>query len=94
MSKELTVFGNTEIAKPKSHQRKNLILPEDLDIDKILRSSRVSSSKKNYEHFVGYVDDHFKIEPSLIIQPKTNTYVKGFICKPKWMNSFIKDVSF
>ena len=53
MSKELTVFGNTEIAKPKTHHRKNLILPEDLDIDKILRSNRVSSSKKNYKHFVG-----------------------------------------
>lgn len=94
MSKELTVFGNTEIAKPKSHHRKNLILPEDLDIDKILRSNRVSSSKKNYKHFVGYVDDHFKIKPLHKIQTKTNTYVKGFNCKPKWMNSFIKGVSF
>ena len=81
MSKELTVFGNTDIAKPKFHHRKNLILPEDLDIDKILRSSRVSSSEKNYKHFVGYVDDHFRIKQLLIMLPKTNTYVKGFNCK-------------
>ena len=37
------MFGNTEIEKHKFHDRKHLILLEDVDIDNVLISSMASS---------------------------------------------------
>ena len=46
MCKEIIMFGDTEIEKYKFHRFKNKILLNDIDIDKILISKKISSSKK------------------------------------------------
>ena len=56
MGKEI-MFGNTEIEKQKFHHCKNIILLEDLDIDKIRVSSMASSGEKKYKYFIGYKAD-------------------------------------
>ena len=50
MGKEI-MFGNTEIEKRKFHHCKNIILLEDLDIDKIQVSSMASSGEKKYKYY-------------------------------------------
>ena len=52
MSKEIITFGDIEIEKCKFCYRRNLILLKDVDVDNILISSMISSSKKNYKHFI------------------------------------------
>ena len=78
VSKEVIAFGNIEIGKREFHHCKNLILSEDVDIDKMLISSMVSSSEKNYKYFFGYIDDDFKIKPLHIMPPNMSTYVKSY----------------
>ena len=56
MGKEI-IFGNTEIEKRKFHHCKNIILLEDLDIDKIRVSSMASSGEKKNKYFIGYKAD-------------------------------------
>ena len=66
MSKEITAFGNIEIEKRKFHHCKNLILLEDVDIDKI-QVLVVFSGEKDYKYFIGYKDDDHKIKPLRIM---------------------------
>ena len=40
---------------------KNLILIDDVDINKILISDKVSSGENNYEYFFYYKDDNLKL---------------------------------
>ena len=47
-----------------------------MDIDNILRSTRISFGEKNYKYFIGYADE-YRIKPFTIIHPKTSTYVKN-----------------
>ena len=56
MGKEI-MFGNNDIEKRKFHHCKNIILLEDLDIDKIRVSSMASSGEKKYKYFIGYKAD-------------------------------------
>ena len=46
MSREVIACGNTEIKKRKFYYLKNLILLEDVDIDKIQVSSMLSTGEK------------------------------------------------
>ena len=62
MGKRIIRLGNTEIKKWKCHHRKNLILLEDLDIDKTQVCSMTSSGEKNYKYFIGCKDDDHKIK--------------------------------
>ena len=48
-------FGETETEKHKFHQHKNAISIYDIDINKILVSSKVSFGKKGFRYFIGYV---------------------------------------
>ena len=66
MSKEIIAFGNIEIEKRKFHHYKNLILLEDVDIDKI-QVLVVFSGEKDYKYFIGYKDDDHKIKPLRIM---------------------------
>ena len=44
-------IGDIEIEKHKLHRYKSPIL-NDVDIDSILISNKISSGEKNYKHFV------------------------------------------
>ena len=46
MDKKITVFGDIETEKHKSHYHKNGILVDDVDINKTIVSNNVSFGKK------------------------------------------------
>ena len=56
MNKKIIEFDDTEIEKYKFHQYKSPILIEDIDINKLVVSNKVSFGKKDFKHFVGYKD--------------------------------------
>ena len=47
------------------------LLLEDLDIDNILMSNKISSGENNHKFFIGYRDDDCKIKPLHIMLPIT-----------------------
>ena len=56
MDKTIIKFDDTEVEKYKFHQHKSPFLIDNIDINKILVSNKVSFGKKNFEYFVGYKD--------------------------------------
>ena len=61
---------NANFAKHKS-----LILPSNIDINKIIVSNKISFGKKNRKYFYG-CDDAKKIRSSCIFLPKMSAYNK------------------
>ena len=62
MDKEIIKFGDIEIEKHKFHCYENLIFLEDVDINNVLISNKISSGEKSYKYFIGYLDDDYKIK--------------------------------
>ena len=54
MGKEILTFGNTEIEKNKFYSYIAPIFWGDVDIEKVLVSSKISFGEKNYKYFIGY----------------------------------------
>ena len=91
MHKNITTFSDTDNEKHKLHHRKNLVLLEDVDIEKIQVSSMVSLGEKNYKYFIGYKDDDHKTKSVCILLSKTSVYVRRYDGETKWMYFFIED---
>ena len=51
---------------------------DDVNIDKILISNKVSFGKKGYKYFIGYKDNNndYEINPLYVMLPKIMGYVK------------------
>ena len=47
-------FGDIEIQKQKFHQHRSI---KNIDINKIVVSSKVSFGKKGFKYLIGYKDD-------------------------------------
>ena len=62
-------------------------------IDSILisKNKKISSGVKNYERFIGYMDDNYKIKLLCIMLPKRSTYVKSYGGEAIWMHFVIED---
>ena len=71
-------FGDFEIKKRKFHHRKNLILLENVDIEKMQVSYIVFFWRKECKYFIGYKDNDHKIKPSCIMPQKTSAHVKSY----------------
>ena len=56
MDKKIIKFGYTEIEKQKFLQHKSLISINNVHINKIVVSNKVSFRKKGFEYFVAYKD--------------------------------------
>ena len=41
--------------------------------------------KKNYNYFIGYLCEDYKIKPLHVMPPKTSTHVKNYDGETKWM---------
>ena len=54
MGEEIITFGNTDIEKHKRHQHKRPISIGDVDINKIVVSSKFPFGKKGFKFFSGY----------------------------------------
>ena len=55
MDTKIIKFGDTEI-KNKFYQHESLNSIKNIDINKIVVSNKVSSSKKGFKYFIGYKD--------------------------------------
>ena len=59
MGKEILTFGDIEIEKNKFYHDKSPVPLRNVDIEKVLVSSKVSFGKKTYKYFIGYLyNDH------------------------------------
>ena len=47
-------------------------------------SNKISSGKKNYKYFIGYIDDDYKIKPFSIVLSKMSAYKKRYDGETKW----------
>ena len=70
---------------------KVLFFLEDVDIKKLLVSNKISSGKKNYKFFIGYLHDDDKVKSLHIMLPKTSAYVKSYDGQTKWKYFLIED---
>ena len=89
INKEIIMFGDTEVEKHKVYQNKNPVLMYDVDIHKIVVSSKFPFSKKGFKCFLGYEETR-KIRLLCIILPKMSTYGRDFD-ETKYMFFFIKN---
>ena len=48
---------------------------KDMDIDNLLICNKIFSGEKKYKYFIGYVNNYHKINPLLIMLPKTSAKV-------------------
>ena len=77
--------------KHKSLLLKIPIFLKDLDVEKVLVSSKISFGKKNYKYFIGYLYNDDKVKPLNIMLPKKGAYVKSYDEQTKWMYFLIED---
>ena len=70
------MFGDIGIEKNKFYCHKTSIHLRDVDIEKVLVSSKVSFGKNNYKYSIGYLHNDHKVKPLNIMLPKTNAYIK------------------
>ena len=54
--KEVMTFGDTEVDKRKFYRYKNRIFLNDVHVDNILVSKKISFGKKDFKQFIGYLD--------------------------------------
>ena len=88
MEKTVIRFGDTEIEKQKFHQHKRPISIENIDVNKIVVSNKVSFDKQGFKYLIGCRDDKIRILSILI--PKMSAYRRDFD-ETKHMSFLIKD---
>ena len=65
--------------------KKGPIFFNDVNIDNIFISKKISPGKKLLKYFIGYINDYI-IKPCTIILPKTSAYVKTYYAgEAKWI---------
>ena len=62
MCEKIIEFSDIEIEKQNFHQHKSPILIENIVIDKMIESNKVSFGKKSFKNFIGHKDAK-KIDP-------------------------------
>ena len=71
MGKEILLFGDIEIKKHKLYRYKSPIFLEDVDIDNVLVSNKISPGKKKiHKYSVDYLCGDCKIKSFHIMLPK------------------------
>ena len=89
MDKKIIKFDDTEIEKYKFKQYKRPILIDNIDVNKIVVSNKISFGKNGFKYFIGNKDAK-KIGPLCIFFPKMSAYRRDFD-KSKCMSFLIKD---
>ena len=56
MDKKIIKFYDTEIDKCKFHQYKRLILIDNIDVNKIVVSNKISFGKDDFKYFIVWKD--------------------------------------
>ena len=63
----------------------------EVDIEKVLVSSKISFGEKNCKYFIGYLYDGNKVNPLNVMLPKTSAYVRSYDGQIKLMYFLIED---
>ena len=64
---------------------------EDVDIEKVLVSNKISAGEKSYKSFIGYLYNDHKVKLLYILLPKRSPYIKSYIEQTKWMHFLIEN---
>ena len=94
MSKETLTFEDIEIEKNNFCHHKTPIFGGDVDIEKVLVSTKICFDEKSYKYFIGYLYKGKKINSLNIMLPKTRAHVKSYDGQTKWMYFLIEDVTY
>ena len=65
-----------------------------MHIDDILIYKKISSSEKNYKHFIDFTNDDYKIKLLYTMLQKTSAYVKFYNGETKWMYFLLKMMNY
>ena len=57
----------------------------------MLLLNKISLDEKNFQYFIGYLEDDYKIKSLFIMLPKTSSYVKSHDDETKWISFLTKD---
>ena len=68
----------------KFYGNESPVFKKDVDIEKVLVSNKMSSGKKIYNYFIGYLHDDYKVILLHIMLPKESAYVKSYSVFFKW----------
>ena len=71
------MFDGTEIEKYKLHKRKSPILIDNIGVNKIVVSNKISLGKDDLKYFIGYKDAR-KIRSLCIFLPKMSAHRRNF----------------
>ena len=66
---------------------------EDVDTERVLVSTKVSSGEKNFKYFIGYFYNDYKVKPLHIVL-KTSEYVKGYDGQTEWIYFLIEVMTY
>ena len=78
MSGNSVNFDNNKIEICNFYENKKLFNIDDLDVNKILVSKKVSYGKNNlFKYFIGYNDNDI-IRPLFVKLPQTTSYINKF----------------
>ena len=77
MDKKFIKFDDGEIEKYKFHQHKNPFSINNIDINKIVVSNKVSFGKKDLKYFIGYKNAK-RNKPLCISLEKMSAYRRDF----------------
>ena len=89
MDKRTTKFDEIEIEKNKFHEYEIPILIDDIDVNKIVVSNKISFGKNDFKYFIGYKDAK-KIRSLCIFPPKMRAHRRDFE-KTKCMSFLMKN---
>ena len=56
MDERIIKFDDTEIEKYKCHQYDRPILIDNIDVNKLVVSNKISFGKNDFKYFIGYKD--------------------------------------
>ena len=73
------------------YRHKSPMFLEDVDIEKVLVSEKISSGEKNYKYFIDYLYNDYKVKSLHIMLPKMSAFVKRYDGQAKWTHFLIDD---
>ena len=82
-------MGILKLKKKKFYRHKSPIFLKNVDIGKVLVSTKISSGKKNYKYLIGYFYNDHKVNPLHIMLSKASIYIKHIKVMMKKLNGLL-----
>ena len=92
MEEEAMYFGENCIIKSVLHKSKRPTNINEVDIEEIVLSHKVSNSKDSFKYFIGYRHKSNAFPSPLCVKlPQMNAYAKYFDKNNKYINLLVND---